>query len=75
MLSVYAQVCTDLLALEMCGLCWPPFSRPRYETVEGGYTCRMKKMTRTDLDRFETMRASLFGLLSEDNERPTVLKR
>ena len=32
-------------------------------------------MTRADLDRLKTMRASLFGLLSEDNKRTTVLER
>jgi hypothetical protein len=32
-----------------------------------------EKTTCADLDRLETMRAGLFGLLSEDNEWTTIL--
>lgn len=32
-------------------------------------------MTRADLDRLKTMRASFFGLLSENYKRTTVLER
>lgn len=34
-----------------------------------------RKIRRADLDRFETMRASLSGLLSENDKRTTVLER
>ena len=34
-----------------------------------------RKIRRAHLDRFETMRASLSGLLSEDDKRTTVLER